>query len=133
MSKMTRKSAAERQRTARWEKIVSDYQRRHRQWVMTSMPQMGPAHWKLYEHWVAGFGALCLDQASRNSRKMRRRLRAARVTAPVTRQDMFLPEPSHLSDAWNYMALKHSKMRFAMALTAPEVGGAKTGRATRRR
>src|SRR5256885_417621 len=122
---MTRKTNAELKRTGRWAEIVSSYQRKHRLWVMTHMPSMSEAHWKLYETWVAGFGAMCMDQACRNSRKMRRRLKAARVTATVAlrgwHQDAAqppgpMPNTSHQADAMAYMTktLQHKKMRFAM-------------------
>lgn len=73
------KTKLERTREARWDEITNAYRRRHRQFVMEYLPTMDAASWKLYEKWVAGFGATNMNTASRNSRRVRRQMAQLRV------------------------------------------------------
>lgn len=112
------KSKLERTREARWDEITTEYRRKHRRWVMDSLPVMSEADWKLYETWVAGFGALRPNTASRNSRKLRRQLKNAR------------------KGAWEVIDITTVTTTVTTGpktLAARAAGGANKGRATRRK
>lgn len=64
----------------RWSQIMAAYRRRHRTWTMEVLPQMPEADWKQYIKWVGEFGATSMAQTGRNSRKVKRQLKAARAT-----------------------------------------------------
>lgn len=64
----------------RWSQIMAAYRRRHRTWTMEVLPQMPEADWKQYIKWVGEFGATSTAQTGRNSRKVKRQLKAARAT-----------------------------------------------------
>lgn len=135
---MAKPTKSEQERRARWNTLVGMYQRRHRQWTMEALPDMPMDQWKEYEKWVAGFGAMAMDTAARNTRKLRRRLREARrpkVTIRVPHGSIHDEVMGHVASFEKMLmhAYAFGAGKNTMARLAQEAGAVRLARATRQK
>lgn len=70
------------QRIERWQQIITQYRRRHRQWAMAYLPEMPEDQWQQYQKWIADFALLQFSASMRDA--LRRERKRKTVTAKVT-------------------------------------------------